>query len=156
MGGIFLGYDFQSGCNWSNEGYLAMPLSAFDEVSLLQGAQGIGGQVKRFITVTADVYKVPGSRYWFPLHQRSDYANRTMDGRKEHKTLEQCYLENLGYADIREDTVDVDEALEARPQGPNAKGRGYGGRGGKRDGKRERIGRRRESLPRVVIRGSTL
>ena len=77
--GVILGYEIGYGGKWKR-GYVVCPLDAFANVSLKSTSKLVAAQVNQRITVTEDVHLVPGTTPWFPLIDRSHYANRTLCG----------------------------------------------------------------------------
>ena len=60
--------------------YIVCPLEAFVDVALHFKSKKVAGKINKRITVTEDVHPVPGTRPWFPLIDKSHYANRTLCG----------------------------------------------------------------------------
>ena len=77
--GVLLGYELGYGGRWK-KGYVVCPLEAFADVPLSFKGKKVASKINRRITVTEDVHPVPGTRPWFPLIERSHYANRTLSG----------------------------------------------------------------------------
>jgi len=44
------------------------------------------------ITMSPDVHVIPGTSSWFPLLDRSNFANKTLDGNEVHRKLERDSL----------------------------------------------------------------
>ena len=77
--GVILGYEVGYGGKW-RRGYVVCPLEAFANVTLTSTSKLVAQQINQRITVTEDVHLVPGTSPWFPLIDRSHYANRTLCG----------------------------------------------------------------------------
>ena len=83
----------QSGAVWG-KGYSVIALRRFDGVPLLSDAKHLGAMVT-LITVSPDVKLVPGTSSWFPLLERSTYANKTLNGREEHQRLQKEFSDQV-------------------------------------------------------------
>ena len=84
-----MGYELGYGARWK-KGYVVCPLEGFvnhtsfrrDDIRL----------INQRITVTEDVYEVPGTMPWFPLIDQAHYANRTLRGITTMRNGEQVDL----------------------------------------------------------------
>ena len=85
--GIFLNYCILPNGQWK-EYYHIVPLSCFDKVSLLTHAKGLRSKFTKKIIMSPDVHVIPGTSSWFPLLDRSNFANKTLDGNEVHRKLE--------------------------------------------------------------------
>ena len=97
--------------------YNVMPLSCFDDKTpLLSGSKGLGG-LTNYVTATTDVKPVPGCSSWYPLLETSRWANKTLDGRRHHRLLEESLRADL--TDLKDpDTINLREPAidtEAEP-----------------------------------------
>ena len=77
--GVLLGYEQGYGGRWK-KGYVVCPLTAFANLLLTNSSKSVAAKINAHITVTEDVHVVPGTSPWFPLIDRSHYANRTLCG----------------------------------------------------------------------------
>ena len=59
---------------------MVAPLSAFVGISTKSPSKVLQARVEGRITVTEDVAPVPGTKCWFPVLDRSTYANKTLAG----------------------------------------------------------------------------
>jgi hypothetical protein len=107
--GIFLGYRLAPGCRWNGE-YLVADVTDFINLDLLEAASGHGIVIHEHIT---KVVRLPKEGYVFPLKQRYDFINTTVDG------LRHVHVEP---GDLPEIVVGVDE--QAASEDPLAVSRG--------------------------------
>ena len=83
-----LGYEMLPGGDWKQH-YKDVPLLAFDDMPLKYDTKGYRQTFKGRVVITEDVHTIPGTRSWFPLRERSVYANHTLDGRAAHRRLQE-------------------------------------------------------------------
>ena len=81
----FLGYELQAKGIWKGH-YRTSPLNAIKEIPLLHGTTGIGLKLKDHITYTENIMDPALDVTMFPLKADSDWANRTIEGRRHHIT----------------------------------------------------------------------
>ena len=74
--GICLGYRLAPGCRWNGE-YIVADLTDFVNLDLSESASGQGIHLYEHVT---KVVKLPTNGYIFPLKQRYDYLNTTLEG----------------------------------------------------------------------------